>query len=82
MRARMRRADKAIVYEAHVKRRMNQRGISTDQVERSVRSPDQERRATREGAIRFEKRLSNRRRLAVIADEESTLIRVVTAFWM
>ena len=73
--------DKLIQYEEHALRRMQERGISREQIERTVRSPERARAARREGATRFEKRLSKRKRLNVIADVEVSVIRVVTGFW-
>jgi hypothetical protein len=78
----MKRVDKPIFYERHALRRMNHRGVSEDQVEQTIRKPDQQRRANREGGTRFEKRFSRNKRLALIVDEEKALICVVTAFWM
>ncbi|MBN1512873.1 MAG: DUF4258 domain-containing protein [Phycisphaerae bacterium] len=77
----MKRKEKPIRYEKHALKRMGERSVSTDQVERAVRSPDGERVARREGATRLEKRFSARRRLVVIIEEEHSFVRVVTTFW-
>lgn len=60
---------------------MQTRGVSEEQVEKVVRLPDRIGQAKRQNAKRLEKRLSKRRRLIVIVDEESTFIRVVTAYY-
>ena len=76
----MHRQDKPIRYHVHAKRRMRRRGISEIQVERAIREPDVVRPARRQGAQRFEKRLSKRRRLTVIAEVEKRETWVITAW--
>jgi hypothetical protein len=76
----MRWAEKPIRYETHARHRMASRGISQEQAEYVIRSSKQKRPAKRPGAIRIEKRLSARRRLIVIVEEEDTFIRVITAY--
>jgi hypothetical protein len=76
----MRAREKPIWFEAHALQRMNQRGISRQQVESAVRNPDVQRPARRPGAIRLERRLSSSRRINVIVEEEKTFIRVVTVW--
>jgi hypothetical protein len=61
---------------------MNRRGVSQEQVEAIVDRPDCARKAKRPGARKLEKRLSTRRRLAVIIEEADGYVRVVTAYWM
>lgn len=76
------RSRKPLQFEAHALLRMQGRGISEDQIERAVRSPDVSRPARREGCRRLEKRFSRRRRLAVIVEPTRGFIRVISAFWM
>ena len=78
----MKIADLPLRYEPHARRRMGQRGVFDEQVERTVRSPDTVRAAKRTGARRFEKAISRRKRLAVIAGVTGREIRVVSAWWM
>ena len=78
----MKRRDKSIRYQDHAVKQMHWRSISRLQVAKTVRNPDAERKARREGATRFEKKLSTRRRLGVIADEYASEFLVITAFWM
>ena len=74
--------DKPIRYEVHALRRMNQRGISREQVAEVVRKPQANRPAKRVGARRLESRFSARRRLAVIVENQSDHIGIISAFWM
>ena len=76
----MKRRDKNLYYQTHARKRMGERGISPQQVERAVYNPDKEGPANRSGATRFEKKISPKRRVCVIADEDSRSIGVVTAF--
>ena len=80
----MRREDKWIRFvEGHALAAMRKRGISREQAKEVVRKPDTIRKAknqARESAKRYEKRFSARSRIAVIADERSTEIWIVTAF--
>jgi len=77
------RASKAIRFQIHAKRRMAQRGVSEEQVRRVIRDPDQIRPAKRNYAIRLEKKLSKRKRLCVIADDQGrNTTWVISAFWM
>ena len=78
----MRREDKWIRYvEPHGLSRIHQRDISRDQVSKAIRRPDVVRRAKRQRR-QYEKELSRKRRLAVIVEEESDTIWVITAFWI
>ncbi len=78
----MRRAEKPLRYGEHARERMRQRSISEKQVEQAVYYPQVIRPARRRGAGRFEKQLSTRRRLAVIAEERTDLITIISAFWI
>lgn len=78
----MRRADLPIHYDPHAIRRLSQRGVSHEQIERVVRSPDAARPAKRRGALRLEKAMSARKRLAVIAEVSRTDVLIVSAWWM
>ena len=76
----MRREDKWIRFvEPHGLTRIYQRGITREQVATVLRRPDTVRRA-KHGGKRFEKSLSPRRRIAVIAEETGDTLWVVTAF--
>ncbi|MHC4698695.1 MAG: DUF4258 domain-containing protein [Planctomycetota bacterium] len=72
--------EKVIRYQVHAKHRMRRRGVTTEQVELAIRQPDAARPAKRPGATRFEKRLSARRRVIVIAEEDSRSFWVITAW--
>lgn len=76
------RRDKIIRYDIHARQRMNQRGISAEQVEKVVMEPDVRRPARRADATRFENRFSAGSRLGVIAAEREREIRIITAFWI
>ena len=78
----MRRADKPLRYGEHARDRMRQRSIREDQAERTVHDPQVIRPARRRGARRFERELSPRRRLAVIAEESTDMITIISAFWV
>ena len=78
----MKRRDKHVRFQVHAIRRMRRRGIDESQVMAAITHPDTVRSAKRAGALRFEKRLSPRRRLAVIAEEDASSIWVITAFLM
>ena len=78
----MKRAHKAIRYEIHAIRRMAQRGVSEQQIREAVRHPSAVRSAKRYGAKRFEKVISRRRRLCVIAEERELEFWIVSAWWM
>ena len=72
--------DKIIRYQEHALGRMNERGISKEQVEQTIWFHDCVRNAKRPGAKRFEKRFSPRRRITVIAEEFAREFWVVSAF--
>ena len=74
--------DKPIRFDVHALRRMNQRGISREQVVEVVRKPQANRPAKRPDAKRLEARFSARKRLAVIVEDETDCIYVISAFWM
>ena len=74
----MRRDEKAIRYTDHARRRMAQRGITQQQVEAALARPDAVRPADTPDARQFEKRLSKRRRITIVAVETSDAFRVVT----
>ena len=78
----MKRADKPIRYHPHAEVRLQQRSVDKSQVAEILRTPDAERSARRTDATRFEKALSRRRRLAVIAIESSDSFLVLSAFWI
>jgi hypothetical protein len=78
----MRRGEKPIRYQPHALRNFQRRGIDKTQVERVIRRPDVQRHARRKGAIRLEGKLSPRRRLAVILEEDATGVFVITAFFV
>ncbi len=72
--------DKAIRYQIHAKRRMSRRGISKEQVEQVLLQPDSTRPAKRPGAKRFEKVFSSRRRITVIAEEDTRSFWVISTW--
>jgi hypothetical protein len=76
----MRRIDKRIRYLDHAEERLRERGISKNQVAQALRHPDTERRAKNRKARRFEKALSARNRLVVIAEEKATEFLVISAW--
>ena len=78
----VKRGDKPIHYHPHAELRLRQRGVDKSQVAKTLRSPDSERPARRPGATRFEKALSKRRRLAVIALDSRDSFLVLSAFWI
>jgi len=78
----MKSADLPLRYEPHALRRTRQRGVSHEQVERTVRFPDAVRSAKRPRAKRFEKAISRRKRLVVIAGVSGRDIRIVSVWWM
>ena len=80
---RMRREDKWIGFvEPHALTRINQRGITKQEVTAVLRRPDNIRRARQLGAKRFEKNFSKRKRIAVIVEETADTLWVMTAFPM
>jgi hypothetical protein len=78
----VKRAEKAIRYHPHAEMRLRQRGIDKPQVAKTLRTPEAERLARRPDATRFEKALSQTRRLAVIAIESKEMFFVLSAFWI
>jgi len=60
---------------------MEQRGVSKEQVRKALRDPDVERPAKRDDARLFEKHISRKRRLRVIASEDKTSFWVITAWF-
>ena len=78
----MRRSDKPILYLPHADQMIQRRGISKTLTTMTVRNSDTERPARRADARRFEKKLSRRRRLVVIAVEHRSHLLIITAFWM
>ena len=78
----MRRSEKAIRYRPHAEERMEDRNVSRQHVRSTLTDPSAQRPARIEGAIRFERPISSRKRLAVIALEDSTSFTVITVFWM
>ncbi len=76
----MQRGDKWVRFmEPHARSKMQERGLSKQQVESVLRRPDTIRRA-KGGRLRFEKELSRKRRLAVIVKETPDWLIVITAF--
>lgn len=59
---------------------MAERGISKEQVTRAIRHPDKQGPAKRADATRFEKKLSPKKRLIVIAEEHVREFWVITAW--
>ncbi len=78
----MKRSEKPLRYEIHALERMQDRGVSRDQVAKTVHHPSTNRAARRKGTKRLERQLSPRKRLAVIAEEEKDFIRIVSVFWV
>jgi hypothetical protein len=78
----VKRADKPIRYHPHAEMRLQQRSVDKPQIAETLRNPNAERPARRADAKRFEKALSPRRRLAVIAIESSDSFLVLSAFWI
>jgi len=72
--------DKTIRYEVHAIHRMRRRGINETQVEQTIREPTSVRSAKRPGAKRFERKISARKRLVVIAEESNDSYWVITAW--
>jgi hypothetical protein len=77
----MKRHEKPLKYLSHATKRMSDRKISEQQVERAVRTPEREGAARREGARKLAKKFSKRRTLIVIIEEEKTFVRVISAYW-
>ena len=77
----MKRADKRIRYQEHAERRLAERGVSKEHVARALRQPDAERPAKREDAKRYEKAISKKRRVVVIAEERATEFWVISTWW-
>lgn len=71
---------KPIRYETHALHRMEERGVSEAEVESVLERPQVRRPARREGAFRFERAISKRRRVVVIAEETKNFWRVVSAW--
>jgi len=78
--AKVKRRDKTIRYQTHAIRRLNQRGISYEQIEQTIKSADAVRKAKRKGTKRFEKKLSKRTRITVIAEEHASEIWVISVW--
>ena len=76
----MKRLDKRIRYGEHALQRLLERGVSRDQVSQTLRQPDAERKAKRKGAKRFEKSISKRMRIVVIAEETASEFMVISAW--
>lgn len=68
-----------IRYPPHAAARMQSRGVSKAQVERAIRKHDQK-RLQNNRRWRFEKALSRRNRLVVIAEEHAQSLVVITVF--
>ena len=76
----MQRKEKVIRYRDHAEHRMAERGISKSQVERTLKNPDKTGPAQRPGATKYEKAISKKVRVRVIADEFPNEIWVITAW--
>lgn len=76
----MKREDKPIRYEAHAHKRLKMRGITEDQVKATIRKPTSSGKARRKGALKLTKKLSPKRSITVIIEEEARFIRVVAAY--
>ena len=61
---------------------MSQRGVTSDQVRQTLRHPDRVRRAKREDAQRFEKQVTAKKSLCVIATEDDQEFRVISVWWL
>jgi hypothetical protein len=61
---------------------MQRRGISEEQVESAIRDPDATRPAHKKRRRRFEKRISAKRRLAVVVEDAPDRFIVVAVWWM
>lgn len=72
--------DKVVRYHVHAKRRMRRRGITKEQVEATIRRPSAIQPAQRKGAKRFERKLSARKQMNVIAEEGSREFWIITAW--
>lgn len=55
-------------FEQHARKRMRQRGVTEQDVAKTVRDPDRRGKARRAGAQKLERKLSNRRRIIVIVE--------------
>ena len=75
----MRSQEKVIRYQIHALRRMKRRGINSDQVERAVRK-GRKGPAKRPNSDKFELKMSKRKTMVVIAEEDDRSIWVVTAW--
>lgn len=71
-----------LILKEHAVMQMRVRGISLEQIEETLRNPDTIGKAKLKGAKRIEKKISSRRRLAVIIVVERRFIRIITAFWV
>ena len=78
----MKWSEKPLRYEIHALERMQDRGVSREQVTKTVRHPSTNRVTRRKGAKRLERQLSPRKRLAVIVEEEKGFIRIISVFWI
>ena len=65
----------------YARNRMRTRGVTRDQVVHAIHHPNRTRKAKIPGAMLFEKQISTRRRLVVIADERSDPIRIINTYW-
>ena len=81
MGTRIKRADKRIRYHEHALMRMRERGVSHDNVAQTLFQPDAVRPAKTRKAHVFEKALSKRKRLKVVAEERPLEFWVISALW-
>ena len=78
----MKRHEKPVELTRYARHRMDSRGISRQQVRTAVHHPDRIRKAKSPGLRLYERKISTRRRLVVIADEQPTVIRIINAYWL
>ena len=78
--ATMKREDKPIRYTQYAEKRLRERGVTKDQVTKTVRKPDRREPARREDSEKLTKKFSKTRRVIVIAEERDTDIKIHCAY--
>ena len=76
----MKARDKSIRYHEHALQRMKERGIEKSMIEKALRAPDLVRDAKRDDAKRYEKSISKRRKIVVIASQDRDSFWVISAW--
>ena len=76
----MKRRDKDIRYTVYAKDRMRSRSPTLDQVRQVIMEPDAIRPADKPDRKRYEKQMSKRKKIIVIAKERSREFEVITAW--